>query len=129
MPLSMISFVVSLFVVERQQRQWRLSQHTSSPDSLWARLTHWPWLNPEPYQDSKDTTWKYSDNVAAQDTPGTVFRGWYTRKKHRAMAKMEISDAFEMRRRVIFALVAWALLGALGISYVARRMYGWISRT
>lgn len=45
------------------------------------------------------------------------------------MAKMEISDAFEMRRRVLFALAAWTVLGFFVLTYASRRMYGWISRT
>lgn len=44
------------------------------------------------------------------------------------MAKMEINDAFEMRRRVLFAFVAWALLGLFALTYATRHMYGWISQ-
>ena len=115
-------------MVDRQQRQWRLSQHAQGSESFWFRLTHWSWLNPEPYQDSRDGTWKHNPNVAGQNAPDAFFPGWYTRKKHRAMAKIEFGDAFEMRRRVVFALLAWAVLGLFAFIYAARRMYGWVSR-
>ena len=122
----MVSFLVSLFVVDRQQRQWRLSQHSSGSDSIWFRLTHWSLANPEPYQDFTDATWKHKGSAAAQSYPETVFNGWYTRKKHRAVAKMEITDAFEMRGRVIAALLTWSILGVLALAYAGRRMYGWM---
>ena len=122
----MISFVLSLVVVDTQDRQWRLSQHASSQEPIWFRLTHWSWLSPQPYQDS-DGTWKHHDSAtAAQSPPDTAFSGWYTRKKHRAVAKMEMSDAFEMRGRVIAALLAWGCLGVFGIVYATRRLYGWM---
>ena len=123
----MASFIISLFMIDRSQRQWRLSQHATGSESFWFRWTHSSWLDPEPYQDLRDGTWKHNPKAAAQNGSDTTYRGWYTRKKHRAMAKMEISDAFEMRRRVIFALLAWALLGIFAVTYAARHMYGWIS--
>ena len=111
-------------MVDQQQRQWRMSQHASEPESLWHRITHWNWLHPEPYQNPKDGTWGHTVNASGQ-TPD--FSGFYTRKKHRAMAKMELSDAFEMRGRVIAALLVWTLVCAGGLTYAGRRMYGWIS--
>lgn len=123
-PLTMISFLISLSLVDRQQRQWRLSQHSSAESaSPWFHFT-----SPEPYQHSNDGTWKHSSNVPSQNVEANTFRGWYRQKKHRAMAKMEINDALEMRRRVLFAFVAWALLGLFALTYATRRMYGWISQ-
>lgn len=115
----MISFLLSLSLVDLQQRHWRLSQHSSTdPESTWSRFTSW--LAPEPY------TWKHDSDPTAQNAD--TFSGFYTRKKHRAMAKMEISDAFDMRRRVLFAFAAWAVLGFVALVYATRRMYGWLSR-
>lgn len=127
-PLNMVSFVLSLFVVDHQQRQWRLSQHDSGSKTIWARLTQLSWLDPQPYQDSRDSTWQ-RDTTAPASTPigpDTVYAGWYGRKKHRAMAKLEIGDAFDMRKSVVIVLLAWAVLGALLLTYIARRMYGWM---
>ena len=117
----MISFILSLVVIDHQQRQWRLSQHNSGSNSLWSRLTHLPGLNPEPYQNSPDSTWKHNENAASDNT----FRGWYTRKKHRAVAKMEVNDAFEMRGRLMVALAVWASIGIFGLIYAVKGMYGW----
>ena len=103
-----------------------MSQH-AGPESLWSRLTSW--LGPEPYQGSRNATWQHNSDAPAQKAAANTFRGWYTRKKHRAMAKMEISDAFEMRRRVLIALAAWTVLGFCALTYASRRVYGWISRT
>lgn len=128
-PLHMISFLVSLAVVDRQQRQWRLSQHTPGSESIWFRLTHWSWHGPEPYQDSRDSTWKRNDGAAPYLGPTAPSQGWYTQKKHRAMAQLSISDALDMRKRVVFALLAWAFVVLYAIIFATRRIYGWLSKS
>jgi hypothetical protein len=55
------------------------------------------------------------------------YQGWYARKKKRAIAKLEIGDAWEMRSRVLVALIAWTVLGSLACFYAARRVYSWIT--
>ena len=116
----MISFILSLSMVDLEQRRWRLSQHASASNSG-------SWLHPEPYQDSQDSIRQQNEKPAARND--AAFRGWYTRKKHRAMAKMQFSDALEMRKRVVVGLFFWGFLGVWGIAYVAKRMYGWIFET
>lgn len=129
-PLNMITFVLSLSVIDFRQRQWRLSQHASDHETFWFQLTYWSsLLHPEPYQDSRDSTWKHNDKTALQSPPNTAFQGWYTQKKHRAVTKMEISDAFEMRGRVFVALLAWAAVGVFGLTFVVKRLYRWVSGT
>lgn len=116
-------------MIDQQHSQWRLSQHASRTDTFWFRLTHWSWLNPEPYQDSQDGTWKHKPNASApigHPSNDNTYQGWYTRKKHRAVAKMEMSDAFEMRKRVVAAIIAWTLLGLFGITYAIKQMFGWL---
>ena len=120
----MISFILSLAVIDRQQAKWRLSQHSQAPESLWHRLTHWSWLHPEPYQDARDSTWKHIDSASGQIPPNADFQGWYARKKHRAVAKIEISDAFEMRARVVAALLAWVVICGAVLIYAVKRMFG-----
>ena len=109
----MISFVFSLVLVDRQQRQWRLSQHTPTTAAGWSR----PWLVPEPYQSP--------DGPPAQSGTANAYSGWYNRKKKRAIAKMEISDAFEMRKRVVFAMFVWSSLALWAVVSVLRGMYAW----
>lgn len=55
------------------------------------------------------------------------YQGWYARKKKRAIAKLEIGDAWEMRSRVLVALIAWTVLGSLACFYAARRVYSWMA--
>jgi hypothetical protein len=121
----MISFVLSLFLIDRQQRQWRLSQHiSSSRPSWWTRATHWSY-DPQPYQD-QNSTWQRHDKPGQQNDHS--HRAWFARKQHRAIAKMEIGDALEMRNRVIVALAAWAVVGLAALYYATKALYGWLTR-
>lgn len=118
-PINMISFLLSLLVVDHQERRWRLSQHASGSDRFRTYFSWGAWLDPEPYQDAHD-------HKSAPVAGDTSFNGWYRRKKHRAMAKLEFNDAFDMRGRVLVALLAWCLLVGCAIVYAVRRMYTWI---
>ena len=124
----MVAFILALFVVDHQQRSWRLSQHVSGSQSIWDRLTQWSLLGPEPYQDPDSATWQHKSGAADRPSPQRTgsFHGWYAHKKHRAMAKLQIGDAFEMRGRVLLALIAWSVLGILAVSYATRRAYSWV---
>ncbi|KAK4898811.1 hypothetical protein LTR27_003542 [Elasticomyces elasticus] len=113
-PISMISLLLSLVLVGERQKQWRLS----TPVSLWARLSHW---RSEPYQDSQ-----VRGHGGAPGADGS-FSGWYIRKKHRALAKLELNEALELRGRVLLALLAWFIFGLFGFMYAVRRFYGWLS--
>ncbi|GAB1741510.1 hypothetical protein NU219Hw_g6739t1 [Hortaea werneckii] len=127
-PINMITFILSLSYIDYGQRQWRLSQRPpSAHETFWLRLTSWSWLDPEPYQDPGNTAWTHDGSSAAQNRSDNSFHGWYTRKKHRAMAKMELSDAFEMRGRVLLAIIAWMLLVVFGVAYSMKRVYAWMS--
>ena len=123
----MITFILSLSVVERQQRRWRVSQRNVAAESFFSRLAIWSWLDPEPYQDSSDSTWKHSERSSTQSAPDSLYEGWYRRKKHRAMAKLEISDAFDMRGRVLVALLACLMVSLLAISYLCRSLVFWLT--
>jgi hypothetical protein len=97
------------------------SQHASHPGSIWAKLNGF--IYPEPYPDSNDGSVRDRGGTKA---PDTSFSGWYTRKKHRAMAKLELSDAFDMRGRVMIALLGWLVFGmSLGV-YAVRQVYLWV---
>jgi len=134
MPISMISFILSLFVVDARQRQWRLSQHSSSPPpaSRWARLSSW--LDPEPYPESRDhdhDRQQTGGRPSAAAPPhhqhdSGAFAGWYKHTMQKTMAKLEITDAFEMRGRVLVALSAWLIIGLIATVYALRRVYFWI---
>ncbi|KAK5164083.1 uncharacterized protein LTR77_010174 [Saxophila tyrrhenica] len=129
-PLTMVSFLLSLFLVDRQQRAWRLSQHSiASHESLWSRLTHLSWLDPQPYQDYRNSTWQRDERGAsAQMVPEPAFQRWYSRKKHRAVAKLEIGDALEMRKTVLLGLAASWLVGLFAVYQAGRGVYGLLTR-
>lgn len=92
-------------MVERQQRQWRLSQHAPQPQTLWERC----FSSPEPYQEAPGTKW-------------TPHYSW----KRRGVAKLQINDVFEMRGRVAICMAFWGILILLGSAYATRRMYFWL---
>lgn len=102
-PIYVISFILSLVVVDRQQRQWRLSQHAHRPQAFWER-----WFSsPEPYQESQGT-----------------WRPHYSWKR-RGVAKMQINDVLEMRGRVAVAIAVWSMIALIGSAYAMRRIYFW----
>nr|OQO15720.1 hypothetical protein B0A51_16354 [Rachicladosporium sp. CCFEE 5018] len=132
-PVNMITFLLALAFVDRSQRQWRLSQHASESRSVWDRLSHWSLRGPEPYQGPSSTKWhNISDSDDRQPAgpgqrSGSSFDGWYARKKHRAMARLEIGDALDLRHRVLLILVAWTVLGGMALVWLfnfTSRMYG-----
>lgn len=127
-PINMVTFIISLFLVDHQQRQWRLSQHASGPESAWHRLSAWTG-GPEPYQDSGSGTWGHRAAADRPAAPGRTasFQGWYARKKHRAIAKLEMRDAFEMRGRVLVAMIAWTLLAGILLYVATKRALGWLT--
>ena len=117
-PLLFTSFLLSLFLVDRNNRAYRVSQHPS--DSTAVSILHHTiltsWWDPEPYSESG------GDDHGATDQKK---RPWYVRKKHRKVAGMEITDAFELRTRVIVAMILGmstiVIGGALGI----KKLYEW----
>ena len=109
--INLISFLLSALVVDRQNRQWRASQHAQPSASVWIRVTQWPFANHEPYQ---------------QDSQGGTWKPTFTWKR-RDVAKHEMNDVFAMKRRVLIALIAWSALGVLGLAYVIRRTIHWAS--
>lgn len=78
-------------------------------------------FEPEPYEDAR--TQAFSTTSSADSA--TEYHGWYRRKKHRAMAKLELNDALEMRGRVTVALYAWVLFWLCVLAYVLRRLLAW----
>lgn len=121
----MVTFIISLFLVDRQQRQWRLSQRASN------NASHWSYFHPDPYQSSGSSAWSHKNNDNSAVRPAVKhtdsFQGWYARKKKGAIAKLEIGDAFEMRKRVLVALLAWTAFGVWASYYAMRRVYNWIA--
>jgi C4-dicarboxylate-specific signal transduction histidine kinase len=127
----MISFLFSLCVVDSKQRAWRVAQRADSePWPLWKRLSSWTWWNAEPYQFAHDSTWQHAVPATSlsDGADGTVPTArvntdrWFTRKKHRKMAKLSVSEAIAMREGMAAVLVTAALVGLVVIVWLTRRM-------
>ncbi|QDS72646.1 hypothetical protein FKW77_002503 [Venturia effusa] len=120
-PLVFTSFLFSLLLVNHRYRAWRLSEHPPSNSStFWSRISLRSWLDPEPYQDPSDTTWQHSTD-AKGSVPHPRKEKWFTRKKHRKVALLEITEAFDMSRMMMVFMGIVLVVGALGVGWVADR--------
>jgi hypothetical protein len=117
-----------LFLVERRDRAYRVAQHPNgAPRGFWAKYSPLNWIDPEPYQDSEDATWK-TENTNATRNPAIdgqahlsgQKRGWFQGKKHRKVVKMEFDDAFEGWGKVQAALVGTGLVGVGGMLWAVK---------
>jgi len=117
-PLYFVSFLVSLFLINRAERARRTTSHPPTP-SLLSYFTPSVWLDPEPYQDPRDSTW--GRDVPSHAQPPNPGRGhkkrksWFLRKKIRKIAQLEIGDALEMRGRVAVVIAAIVLVLCAGV--------------
>ncbi|KAL1304633.1 hypothetical protein AAFC00_003597 [Neodothiora populina] len=125
-PITMISFLLSLCFVTRQERAWRVAQHDNGAAS-WIRR----WFYSEPYQDLNSPT-AQSGSCKGTDVSAALHaslpagaedsENWYTwRKKHRKMAKLQLKNAFAMQHTVAMILVAGALFSLIFVVWALRR--------
>lgn len=137
-PLYFTSFLISLFLVNRSDRARRASS-ASRTSTVFSYL--WPsaWIDPEPYQDPVDTTWDRRDSAPhvephaaisprqAEDKGKRKRKSWHLHRNIRKVARLEISDAFEMRGRVMLGmlvvLVGLALALWWGLRWVVARLW------
>lgn len=79
-------------------------------------------MDPQPYQ-TGDGTWS-TETKEGQDEAEGEREGhegkWFLHKKHRQMAKLELVDAFELRKLVIAILVGSAAVVLLVGVWVSR---------
>jgi len=125
-PLLMISFLLSLLYVDREQRLWRVAQRADSSASLWSKskLSLWRWIDPQPYQDPSDTTWQHT--VASPQSSDIVpTPAWSTRKKHRKIFSMEFQDALKIRGRVMVYMVFWLMTGSVLLFWITKKLFSW----
>lgn len=127
-PLLFISFLLSLSYIDRQNRSYRVSQHSlrQSQPTLWSRLSLGlaNWWDPEPYQDPRDGTWKARDGTggSAEGVPSRREK-WFARKKHRKMASMEVADAFDMVDRMKAVVAGVVLMGTVGVGWGVKKVW------
>ncbi|EMC91117.1 hypothetical protein BAUCODRAFT_315151 [Baudoinia panamericana UAMH 10762] len=107
-PLNMIALLLSLLLADEKARQWRLSQRSSGMNT-----PHWS---------------VFSSARSPYEQPSELNRDsgtWYYRKTHRAVAKLELADALDMRGRVFVALLAWSAIMLCAVVYTLRQLYNW----
>ncbi|KAE9984623.1 hypothetical protein EG328_008457 [Venturia inaequalis] len=119
-PLVFTSFIFSLLLVNHRYRAWRLSEHPPTNSTFWSRIALRSWLDPEPYQSPSDTTWQHSTDNKGH-VPHPQRERWFTHKKHRKVARMEISDAFDMSGRVMVLVGSVLIVGVLGVGWAANQ--------
>jgi hypothetical protein len=127
-PVLFISFILSLSFVNIRDRANRTYSHSGT--SFLAYLYPSSWLDPEPYQDPDNSTWgrkgatthvEPSDAISPKSSVSPTEggkkskRSWHLNKKIRKMAKLEVSDAFEMRGRVIVVMLVMMALASVGL--------------
>lgn len=137
-PVLFTSFIFSLFLVNRRTRAYRVAEHPQSgSSSWWTRFSPWKWIDPEPYQDPSDSTWLDANASKPQGSNGSVpgvdgqaeldkgkrkRNRWAVGKKHRKVAKLELSEAFDMRWKIMVVLgIAWTL-GFLAVVWSAKKL-------
>lgn len=123
-PLSFVSFLISLALVDHRERSRRLNEHPSRDHSVFRTLT--AWIDPVPYASSRAHTDPNAASAASGASGVKERRGKeegtnYIMKKHRKMAALSANDAFAMRGRVMVGVVAVFLLGVVGVTWLARR--------
>jgi hypothetical protein len=129
-PVLFISFILSLSFVNLRDRAHRTYSHSST--SFLSYIYPSRWLDLEPYQDPDDSRWSRGDSaghVAPCDTISPKSedknkrRSWHLNKKIRKMAKLEVSDAFEMRGRVMVGMLAMLLVGSVVLGVGVRWLF------
>jgi hypothetical protein len=147
-PVLFTSFLLSLFLVNAQNRARRTAAHTP-PSSYLTYLFPSSWLDPEPYLYHKISTWgrrgatghvEPNDAIAPKagqlDGTGEAKaaregkkkrrkESWHLNKKIRKIARLEVSDAFENQGRMILVMAAMLVFTVIGF-WVGMR---WIWRS
>lgn len=119
-PLVFTSFILSLLLVNHRYRAWRLSEHPPTNSTFWSRISLRSWLDPEPYQNPSDTTWQHSTDNKGH-VPHPQREKWFTHKKHRKVARLEIDEAFAMSGRVMVFVGSVLIVGVLGVGWAANQ--------
>lgn len=149
-PVLFTSFLLSLFLVNAQNRARRTAAHTP-PSSYLTYLFPSSWLDPEPYQDHNNSTWgrrgatghvEPNDAIAPKDAQLDRTRdakeakegkkkrkeSWHLNKKIRKIARLEVSDAFESQGKIIVVMVAMMVFTVIGfwvgMRWIWRSMFG-----
>lgn len=124
-PIRMLSFLLSLALIDRRNRSYRVQQHTYVSPTFFGRVKQAllsPWQELEPYRDS-------SSLRAAGDDRNRGSRrdeeSWTWKKKHRKMMRLEVRDALIIRKRVVFVLILAGILVGTFTVMAVKTIWGW----
>lgn len=124
-PFLFVSFLISLFLVDTQNAITRT-----------RNSSFFNFFDPAPYQDPNDSTWGRRDSSMHVEPPDALNpdqrqgrnkrkrKSWHLHRKIRKIARLEISDAFEMRRRVMVAMALVIMLAG----YAVWCFFAWVLR-
>ncbi|KAK8050642.1 hypothetical protein PG994_012372 [Apiospora phragmitis] len=106
-PINLISFILGLWLVDLRN-QWHREHHHHShsrprPPSSASYLPAWIWRPREPAEEP-----------------------FYYHSKQRKLMRMEASEAFLLRNRVIFGLVLVAMVVLWATSWMIRSVVAWL---
>lgn len=126
----MISFLLSLALIDHRNRTYRVQQHTYAQSSVFGRMKQAlssPWRDSEPYVDMYSAAQGAGSESTGEDLEKRKEKErWTMKKKHRKMMKMEIKDALVMRIRVVVALLFLVVLsGVVGVLMISMLWRMW----
>ncbi len=134
-PITFVSFLLSLALIDNRNASLRYHIHASSPSPAsdgiygWAKNTLHSWVyRPQPYAYviSPDLLQRQKSGEIVKEQAAKV-EPWHWKTKQKTMMKMEVADAFEMRKWVVLAMAAAvAVFAALAVLLVSWS-YGMIS--
>ncbi|ESZ96263.1 hypothetical protein SBOR_3318 [Sclerotinia borealis F-4128] len=114
-PITFISFIISLFLIDRRNSSLRIHQHSEPrtyPDTFLGRIQgylHRLIFKPQPYAYVKSP---YRDQNAEGDRKREQ-EPWHWHTKQKKMMKMEVSDAFKLRQWVVVGMAVVAVVMGL----------------
>ncbi|KAI9753938.1 MAG: hypothetical protein M1815_005914 [Lichina confinis] len=116
-PIIFISFLLSLALVDRQNRDYTAQRAvpTSRLGRLW-RLVASPWYDIKEYRYPKES------DASAGQAASSETRAW--RGMHRRMAKVEVIEAFEQRGKVVVVMVVLVAAVVCGVLKASWALYG-----
>jgi hypothetical protein len=133
-PITFVSFLLSLALIDSRNASLRhhihAPSHSPAPDTLFgqAKITlHNLVYRPQPY------TYVKSPDILQQQKSGEVVNEqtakeepWHWNTKQKKMMKMELADAFEMRKRVVLVMVLVVAVFAALAGWLVRWIIGMI---
>ncbi|KAI9749963.1 MAG: hypothetical protein M4579_006661 [Chaenotheca gracillima] len=137
-PLSFFTFLLSLALIDRRNRAYRSSLHgptsTLSKIPIIGRLAD-SWWPAEPYSRERK---RHVVEVEREKNPASGERDekkdvWTWTTNHRRMMRLEVSEAFDLRKEVVVAVLVAVVFALVGLVVVTKKfceylvqLAGWV---